>query len=504
MSATEEVTRTVDDSARRQPLLAGIGRVFAAELLVVPTGILTVAFLTRRLGPAGYGMLGLAGAFVDWLEWAVAASFTRATVKFVSEAQDWKPVATTAIQLQIGASIVAGGLLWLLAAPIGAALNEPMLPPYLRLYALDLPVFCLAQAHRDVLIGLGRFRERAFASGWRWVARLALIVVLVNLGLPIEGAILGGIGSSLVELAICRWYVRPPLLKRPSYPASALIAFVAPLSIYSVGVKLYDKLDLLLFKALGGSTAAAGAYTGAESLSGLPGIFAIAFAPLLLSSLGERLRSGNVDGARETARNALRAMLLILPMAGALAGMATEVVGVVMGDAFLASVRLFRVMIFGSVSLFMVSIVTSILIAAGKPRWTAGLMSLTLLASAVGYAVFIPRFGPMGAAVTASGCAVGAVIASVLLTHRLWGILPPMLTVLRSTMVTALAWLAAATIPAPGPLLTFGKLVALGIAVVAAFRLTGDLRPGEARRLWGLRRQAGGVGMAPASTDERQ
>jgi tetrahydromethanopterin S-methyltransferase subunit E len=70
------------------------------------------------------------------------------------------------------------------------------------------------------------------------------------------------------------------------------------------------------------------------------------------------------------------------------------------------------------------------------------------------------------------------------------------LTVLRSLGLTVLSWLAAVIIPAPGPL-AFLKLIALTIAVVAVFRLTGDLRPAEARQLWALRRRAAGDGGGP-------
>ncbi len=37
-------------------LLDGTIAIFAAEALVLPTGLLIVAILTRRSGPAGYGL----------------------------------------------------------------------------------------------------------------------------------------------------------------------------------------------------------------------------------------------------------------------------------------------------------------------------------------------------------------------------------------------------------------------------------------------------------------
>jgi hypothetical protein len=41
-------------------VLDGTIRVFLAEALFLPTGLLTTAFLTCRLGPEGYGLFLLA------------------------------------------------------------------------------------------------------------------------------------------------------------------------------------------------------------------------------------------------------------------------------------------------------------------------------------------------------------------------------------------------------------------------------------------------------------
>jgi O-antigen/teichoic acid export membrane protein len=451
--------------------------VFVAEMLIVPTGILTVAFLTRRLGPAGYGMLAIAGAFVDWLEWGIAASFTRATVKFVSEAKDWRPVAARAVQLQLMISLAAGALLALLAGPIAALMHEPELAHYLRLYSIDLPIFCLAQAHRDVLVGLGLFKQRAWASGWRWVFRLGLIVLLVNLGLSIDGAIIGGMLSSLVELAICRWYVRPQLFGRPGVSARPLLSYVAPLSLYSVSIKLYDKLDLVTFKALGGTIAMAGIYASAEGLATLPAILATSFAPLILSALGEAMKAGDLAAAKERARKALRAMLLLLPAGGVIPAMSTELTGALYGTAFLPAAPLFNVMVFGSLAMFIIAVTTSIMVSAAKPGWTFRIMGPLVLAQLVGDLLVIPRYGAMGAAVVGTICAVAGATICIMLVRKIWGILPPLPTFLRSVAIGVAAYVAASLWPTPG-VLAFFKLFLIGLGTMALFWWFGDL-PGQ-------------------------
>jgi O-antigen/teichoic acid export membrane protein len=468
------------DQKPRQRLLGGVARVFAAEMLIIPTGIITVAFLTRRLGPSGYGMLAIAGAFVDWLEWGVVASFTRATVKFVSEAKDWRPVASRSIQLSFLAGLMAGAALFLLAGPIAALMQEPALARYLRLYSIDIPVFCLAQAHRDVLVGLGYFRERAWASACRWVARLALIVLLVTLGLSIEGAIIGGIVSSLIELAICRWFARPRLFGRSGFPARRLLEYVAPLSLYSIGVKLFDKLDLVTFKALGGTLAMAGIYNSAEGSATLPTILAASFAPLILSSLGEAMKGGDLATARDRGRRALRAMLLLVPLGGILPGMSTELVGALYGTAFLPAAPLFDVMIFGSIAMFIIAITTSIMVSAGKPGWTFRVMGPMVVLQLIGGLLVIPRMGAMGAALVTSGCAIAGAVTCLILVHRLWDILPPGPTLVRSVLLGVMAYFAAPLWPTPNAL-AFLKFFLFSVIVGLVFWWFGDL-PGSRPR----------------------
>jgi len=74
----------------RRHMLEGTFRVFLAEALLLPTGLLTAAFLTRRLGPGGYGLFTLATTVVVWIELNISSVFARATVKFIGEAEDWR------------------------------------------------------------------------------------------------------------------------------------------------------------------------------------------------------------------------------------------------------------------------------------------------------------------------------------------------------------------------------------------------------------------------------
>ena len=99
-------------------LLDGTARVFLAGLLLPLTRIITAAFLTRRLGAEGYGLLVLSTTLFVWVELTINALYSRATIKFVGEAKDWLPIGTTVIRLYLLAGIGGGLLLGLLAFPV--------------------------------------------------------------------------------------------------------------------------------------------------------------------------------------------------------------------------------------------------------------------------------------------------------------------------------------------------------------------------------------------------
>src|SRR6267378_973233 len=328
-------------------MLEGTIRVFLAEALFPLTALISTAFLTRRLGPEDYGLLVLAATLVVWVEVSINSLFSRAAIKFVGNAEDWSPIGSAIARLHLIVSGSAAVLLVLLSVPLAQLLNEPILAGYLCLFALDIPLASLAHAYRNVLVGSGSFAQGALMSAGRWIARLLLIVLLVELGLSVPGAILGSIGASLVELTIGQRYGRLSLFHHPPVSAPPLFwRYVLPLFLSALSLSCYNRLDLFALKVLGGTTVQAGMYGAAQNLSLLPGLFAISFSPLLLATLSRLLRDGRASLAREISRHAMRAVLGLLPVAAMIAGTAQEIVRFFFGTIFLPAAQLLGMLVF--------------------------------------------------------------------------------------------------------------------------------------------------------------
>jgi len=466
-------------------MLAGGVRVFLAESLLIPTGLLTAAYLARRLGPEGYGIFMVAAALVAWVEWSLTAVFSRASVKFVAEAADWRPMGSTIVSAQLVLATAAAALLWALAEPVASVLGTPALAGPLRLFALDIPPFCLAQAHRNILIGIGDFSERALAAAARWVSRLLLIVLLVEVGLSIEGAILGSIGASLIELAVCRIFVRPAFSAGAALQVGRLWSYVAPLLLSALALRLYDRLDLVVLTALGGTPDQAGHYGAAQNLSILPNLFALSFTPLLLATLTRAFHGDERPAARRIGRDAMRGALLLLPLAGLGAGAAPEIVRLVFGPAFAPAGALIPPLLFAAVALVMVAVTTAILIAAGRPGLTVACTAPLPVVAAAGYLQFIPRYGPRGAALVTLAGAMLAALALMAMVYRECRILPPAATAARCGAVSLGAFAAAVLWPASGALVLL-ELGTIAAGVALALLAAGEFTPEEleAVRAW--------------------
>ncbi|MEM6520215.1 MAG: oligosaccharide flippase family protein [Cyanobacteria bacterium P01_D01_bin.71] len=464
-------------STNRQ-ILDGTVWVFLAEGLILPTGLITAGFLTRQLGPEGYGLFTLASVIIGWIEWSITSIFSRTTIKFVGEATDWRPIGALVVQLHLAVSVGITLVLWLLAPAIATGLNEPVLGQYLRLLALDIPIFSVASAQRNILIGKGQFRSRAVATAGRWTLRLILIVVLVELGWSVPGAILGSIGASVAELVIAQYFAPTPWWQRARHPIRPLFGYAIPLFAFAMIMRLYDKLDLLLLKALGGSAEQAGIYGAAQNLAFIPTIISISFSPLLLSSLSRLLAAEEVDAAKQLARHALRLVIGLLPIGAVTIATAPAIVSLIYGEAFLPTAPILSLLIFSALGLMMVSVGTTILIAAERPNWPV-MVAIPMLPLALwGHWQFIPQFDAIGAALVTTGVAGIGAIAMIVTIYYRWQILPPIATLARSLLV-CLAIYAIAAAWSVTELWLLPQLMVLALMIPLLFGILGEFRRDE-------------------------
>ncbi|MBW1893998.1 MAG: oligosaccharide flippase family protein [Deltaproteobacteria bacterium] len=471
--------RSISEGGHGGHLAVGTAQGFIASAISLPTGIMTAAFLTRQLGPVNYGLLTVAAAIVVWIEGTITVGFSRAAVKFIAEAKDWQPVATKFLQAQVLVSLGITVLLFASAPAIASWLDAGEMSTYLRVYSLGIPISALCAIHRSVLTGRGYFGKRAVLPATYWVSRMLLVFLFVGLYPSVTYVILANIGASVVMLCCARVFVRPVLLEKSDFPFSKLWDYAWPLFFYTVGINLFSRLDLFFVKAMSGIPQAAGYFGAAKNLTIVPVLFAVSFSPLLLSKLTHLCAKGSREDAQNMARQAMRLVVCLLPFAGMAAGCASEVVPAIYGDLFVPAAPLLAILIFAAVGMVMVSVATSILIASGRPGLPVILMLPLVGMTPPAHFIFVPWFGPVGAAAVTTGFAWLGAGTMILAVYRVWHVLPSVGTVVRNFLVCLFAYTIAFQWPAQGVMLIV-KLPVIGLINVLALLLLGEFTRKEA------------------------
>jgi O-antigen/teichoic acid export membrane protein len=460
-------------------LVHGTALVLLADALLPLTGIVVASFLTRSLGAGNYGLLTLAVTLITWVEFAIVSLFARATVKIIGDADDWRPAGAAILRLHLLVSIAAMACCWVLAKPCAAVLGEPELASYVALYALDIPFFALAHCHRSILIGRGRYAERARASAARWTSRLILIILLVELGLSVNGAILGTIGASLVELLVARYYIRPSW-SAPTVAPGSLWTYAVPIFLSTLILRLLG-LGLFLLKMLGASAEQAGIYGAAQNVSFvMPAVLAASLSPLLLSTMTRVMREDDLPAARTLARNAIRTVAGMLPFAVIAAAASDDLAVMLFGAQFAGVGPLLAILVFAGLGVMMINLVNAILIACGKSDWTLWLAAPLLPAAVAGHLVAIPRFGPIGAASVSTLVAGLGAVAAVIAVCRHLKIEAPVATLFRSVLLSLMAYPLVYFLPAHGFAAVWKMALACAL-VLGGFFVLGEFRRSEIR-----------------------
>ena len=462
--------------------LNGSALIFLGEALSLPTGLVTAAFLSRQFGPAGYGYLVLAATLVSWVEWSVTSLFSRASFKLLSEQENWRPFAVSILRLHFLIGAACAGVFWVSADWIAGIVNEPELAKYLKLFALDIPVFCLARGYRNVFISTGRFKPRASAAVIYWIGRLFFVIFLVWLGYSIAGAIAGIIAASVIELAIAVRWLKLPIWRQTSVPLGTFWRYSVLLFWSATARRIYQRADLLALKIFNGSAAQAGFYGAAQNLLMLSTIFMTSISPLLISTVSNMLSKNRHLEAQSTARNALRLALGLLPLAAIVAGSVHEIVPFVFGSEFTDAAPVFQILIFSEIAAILISLSTALMVAKGFPNWSLFLNAALILLVLPGYWHFVPQFEMIGAAsVTTGGSLIGA-IAGMWLVSRLMPGIFPLQSLFRSAIVTGICfWLSEIWVAEAWQLLI--ELPVLGVLAGILFVIFGEISPKERRTI---------------------
>ncbi len=474
-------------------LLEGTAWMLALHGAIVSGGLVIVIFLSRALGPEGYGRYGVVLALVTGLEVAVSSVFSRTTIALLGDRSSRDPMVSSLVQLQL---LIAGGVaaaVWFGAGLLATLLGDPTLDPLLRIAALDLPLWAIGGGYLQALVAAGRFRIRAVLGALRWALKLGLVVSVVVAGLDVEGAIAANVASTAALALAARLASGAPLFRRSHHPWSALAAAAGPVAVAAILMRALESLDLLAVQGLGRDPVETGLYAAVTNLARPLGLMAGALWPALMSVAARLEAQGQQAAARALSAQFLRAAALLAPFAGAAAGVAPALTSMLLGPRYAEASLWLAILIVGGGLRILANLATSVLIAAGDARAVAWTVAPATAVAVVAYGLAVPGFGALGAAATTAGITI---VLTLMLLARLRVLAPEApgpASAARVAGATVAAWAVAALLPGAG-WTALVKVALVGGAGAVVMVACGEIDLRGLRRLPSLLAR-------PASTD---
>jgi len=467
---------------RRQGLVGGVIVTLVAEGIALPAGLVTAMVMTRGLGPEIYGRFTVVASTLAITEWLLIAVFARAVVKFVAEADDWKPVAATSFRVYVISGLVIGTAFWTLAGSVAGLLGDALLADYFRMFAIQIPIFGVGAAGRNVLAGQARYREQALASAVGWLGRVGFIVLFIELGFGIEGAILGSISGTLSGSLTALILVGAPVWGRAGFPIRQLMQLALPAFLAMLAARLLDQVGLLALQVLAGTEAEVGYYGAAMNVFLLTGVVGAAVTPVLISTVTAARYRRDHDQVSQVSSGSVRFGLVLFPFAAIVAGAAHELAVLLFGPEFSFAAVPMAALIIAAAARALAVIVSALLIAVDR-AWTSALIALPLPLLSVAVLVpVIPAFGAVGTALVTMAIAIAAAVVSIAVVRPIVGMPVPTSTLARCAVLSTVAFAASAAWPVPG-LLVLVKVGLLALAVLVALLATGELSREEIQAL---------------------
>jgi O-antigen/teichoic acid export membrane protein len=487
--------RNSESSQRGDTISRNAAFAFAAQMSTVAfTAVLTV-FLTRQLGPAGYGTFALAIGITGVVLRPAAGGTSQAAARFIAERHGDTKAITGVLGMALRTRLLTASaiavVLFVLAGPISDLYNAPELAWPLRGAAVAFFGQSLMNFSRSAFTALRR-TSRTFGlviseSAMEFTAS----VVLVLLGGGATGAAFGRavgyvFGAVFGMFLIARLLGRSPFFRTGQSPVARreFMGYAGTMLVVTGAGSLFSYLDTLLIGAFL-STAAVGVYSAPLRLLLPVGYPALALA----QGVAPRMARHPDEPPRVAALERAIGYIVIL-QAGVvtlLALWADPIVRLLLGSEFSESAEVIRALTPFVLLTSISSLLTAPLNYAGEGRRRIPIVIAAVAVNAAIDVVLIPEIGVVGAAIGTDVAYVVYAGAHLWLCHRLLGLrLKPLAATGARALVAAGVMAGVLALVGTESLSALDWLVGLpaaGVAFVAALLAVRALSPGEIRTL---------------------
>lgn len=353
-------------------------------------GIVSTLILARLLSPEDFGVYALAMSVYAFIELLRAFGFSTALIQNQQAVDDHYHTAWT---LHLLFSILAGGLLFLSAAPAAEFVREPKLEMVFRFMSL---LFFLDGLKNVGIIDFQKYMTFDREFRMRLITKLAGFFVTVPLAFVLRSywALLAGLMASSLALVLLSYTMQPfrPRLHLGRW--RELLAFSAWLQVNNFLNYFNRHVENFMLSRMAG-TAVVGSLRMARETG------------QLLAEVAQPINRAAFPGYARVNRDMAQLgdvfcdvmsvlMVAALPIALGTFAIAHLFVPTVLGETWLHIVPLVRWLALAALLSLLMSSTNNVLIAMGRVRWASAIIAVRLVLFVSALTVLLPRYGVIG------------------------------------------------------------------------------------------------------------
>ncbi len=445
--------------------------ILAAKLLFIVAGYALYFGLGRLLTTEEFGVYGVVFGVVSLVNMVVLNGTMQGVSRHVAESPGREGAIRRRTLVIVAGFAAIFVVSYLISAPlIASLLHDSNLTKHLRLAVLIPLAYLFYAVNVGYLNGRQEFVQQASLDISFSLLKVSSILVLVALGLGIQGVILGFAGAAAFVLALSFGVAGRDFGGKEGVdlPVPTFLRFAGSLVVVALLQNAFLNFDLLLLKRLSPPSTAdtvAGWYTAAQSIARLP-YYLLVTASLVLFPLVARLAGEDEETRQKRADVSTRALSMLVGITAGMVAltlpMAREVLLVLYPDRYAEGAPILAVLLAGLALFSLVNVAVAVMTGAGRTGAALRCLSLGLAVQAIAVVVLVPRLGPVGAAF---GTLVGALATTLLsgfFLARDFGTRLPIRVVLvvagASTLAASSSWLWSSAFPSAGKLLHIAYL----------------------------------------------
>jgi O-antigen/teichoic acid export membrane protein len=451
-------------------------------------GMLTSIIIARHLGPEGFGAYSAVILMVGLGVAATNSGTASAAIKFVAELRGGgrdalvRPLVAYLRRAQlrylVSALMVGALALWLAGPHVAPSFHHGMLFAFL---VVAIALRASYMFNIGVAKGLENFRINAMVAVLSAPVNLALVVLVIWFGMPVEWLLGVFLLSSVMFYAMSRSQLRPllpPGEDVPSLPAD-LVPRVRRQMLYStlivsVGFIAASEIEVFFLNAYDDPHAAGQFKVGFQLASGaatlVPGVFGALLLPMMANALSQ---GREVVGHRFAASTAYL-MLLAAPLVAFGTLLSDPLIDVLYGVEYEEASSVFAICLAGAALITSAQGASSLLISADRQRAVLALVIVCGLLKLILDGWLIHADGLRGALIAFATVAMVNVAAYTTLAIRECGTAPDWARLARTILASALAatplLLVHHQFPALAELLIGGALATTYLPITLALR----------------------------------